>query len=242
MNTGEVARFRDGAVKRLMVVPLIIQPSAEYPDGTCAWYVKGSNRDELTRAMKEAGVPLRPDGKMPPPEAGALISITYTGDRPVRNMNPQRLLQVTYQRPDGAVTAPANGTAQQPQQQFQPPQQQFQQPQPQFQPPQQQFAQQPQQVQQLPPGQFAEPTGPAQFGQPQFQQPPPQQQQQMPPPPPQQFIQQPPPQPPPQQFVQQPPPQAQFQPPQQQQMAIPSNLSPEKALLMAKLTGQTPPQ
>jgi hypothetical protein len=102
---GRPATFRDGRPKFVMRVPLQMQPSAAYPDGLAQWFVKGNDRDELVRAMAEAGAP---EG---PPEAGSLIDITFTGTRPSGpGMNPTKIKQVRYQRPSGAVPA-GNGHA-----------------------------------------------------------------------------------------------------------------------------------
>lgn len=101
------AFFKDGRPKFVMKVPLQMQPSPAYPDGLAQWYVKGQARDELVRAMAEAGAP---EG---PPEAGAVIDVTHTGTRPSGpGMSPAKLVAVRYQRPQGAApvatpTAPA---------------------------------------------------------------------------------------------------------------------------------------
>lgn len=103
---GKPATFRDGRPKFVMRVPLQMQPSQLYPDGIAQWFVKGNDRDELVRAMAEAGAP---EG---PPEAGSIITITFTGTRPSGpGMNPTKLKQVRYQRPGGAAPATANGHA-----------------------------------------------------------------------------------------------------------------------------------
>lgn len=87
----------DGRPKLVMIIPLQMQPSQEFPDGRAAWYVKGADRTELERAMELAGC--KPGT---PPEAGAIITITYTGDRPIPGLNAQKVKQVTYQRPPNA--------------------------------------------------------------------------------------------------------------------------------------------
>jgi len=89
--------FRDGRPKFVMKVPLQLQPTPEYPDGLAQWYVKGQARDELVRAMAEAGAP---DG---PPEPGAVIQVAFTGTRGSGpGMNPTKLFRVAYQRPQAA--------------------------------------------------------------------------------------------------------------------------------------------
>jgi hypothetical protein len=87
----------DGRPKYVMIVPLQVQPSNEFPEGRAAWYVKGADRTELERAMEASGV--KPGT---PPEAGALITITYVGDRPIPGLNAQKVKSITYQRPAGA--------------------------------------------------------------------------------------------------------------------------------------------
>lgn len=106
-TTGRPQFFKDGRPKFVMKVPLQMQPSADYPDGLATWFVKGQARDELVRAMSEAGAPAGP------PEAGAIIQITYVGERGSgAGMNPAKQFAVIYTRPDGSSAAPA--VAQQP--------------------------------------------------------------------------------------------------------------------------------
>lgn len=100
-NMGQVQTYRDGRPKLVMVVPLQVQPSQEHPEGVATWWVKGQARDELARAMAEAGAPAGP------PEAGAAIRITLVGQRPVPNMNPANQYRVEYIRPGHAPEMPA---------------------------------------------------------------------------------------------------------------------------------------
>jgi len=97
MVTKQLSKHPDGRLKYTMVIPLLLQPSAEFPDGRAAWYCKHNEKPELERAMEAAGV--KPGT---PPEQGAMITITYTGDRPVPGMSPQKMKTVTYARPQGA--------------------------------------------------------------------------------------------------------------------------------------------
>lgn len=98
IKTGVPATFRDGRPKFVMKVPLQMQPTPAYPEGLAQWWVKGQARDELVRAMAEAGAP---EG---PPEPGAVIAITMTGTRSAgANMNPTKLFQVSYRRPQNAT-------------------------------------------------------------------------------------------------------------------------------------------
>lgn len=95
--------FRDGRPKFVMIVPVqLLEPSPNHPDGLAKWYVKGAARDELARAMAEAGAP---EG---PPEHGAVIRVTLTGTRSSgAGMNPAHVFAVQYVRPQGAAQAPA---------------------------------------------------------------------------------------------------------------------------------------
>lgn len=92
---GSVPQFyRDGRPKFEMLIPLKVQPDAAHPDGLATWAVRGADRDELTRAMAEAGVP-----ENLPPEADAFIQITFTELRPTRGGIAQKVKRVTYARP-----------------------------------------------------------------------------------------------------------------------------------------------
>lgn len=95
-TTGRGQTYRDGRPKFVMIVPMLVQPSPEYPEGQASWWVNTTARDELNRAMAEAGAP---EG---PPEAGAAITVTFTGTRPVPGMNPKFLYRVQYLRPANA--------------------------------------------------------------------------------------------------------------------------------------------
>jgi hypothetical protein len=97
MNTNKPAFFKDGRPKFVLIVPVQMQPSQKYPDGLAAWYVRGQARDELARAMAEAGAPTGA------PEAFAVITVTLVGLRPVANMSPAKQYQIIYRRPDGAA-------------------------------------------------------------------------------------------------------------------------------------------
>jgi hypothetical protein len=117
MQSGQVQTYRDGAAKYAMVVPLLVQPSQMFPEGKAAWYVKGQARDELARAMAEAGVPLGADGLPQSPEMGAWIQVTFTGLRQIPGMNAAKQYAIVYRRPD----ARANGQAPAPDQGYQQP-------------------------------------------------------------------------------------------------------------------------
>ncbi len=96
-NKNAYAKHPDGRLKYTMIVPLLVQPSAEFPDGRAAWYCKHNEKPELERAMETAGC-----APGTPPEAGATITIRYVGDRPVPGMSPQKVKEITYLRPGGA--------------------------------------------------------------------------------------------------------------------------------------------
>ena len=98
---GRGQTFRDGRPKFVMVVPVLVQPSQEFPEGQASWWVKGQARDELVRAMAEVGAP---EG---PPEAGAAVSVKLIGQRPIPGMNPAYQYRVIYRRPAGAPPTPA---------------------------------------------------------------------------------------------------------------------------------------
>lgn len=111
--------YKDGRPKFAMKVPLRVAPSNEHPEGEAAWYVKGQTRDELVRAMTEAGV----EGA---PKSGALVVITLQGKRTIPGLNPANVFSVQYypdgQLPQGGAAAPVQqqAPAAQPVQQFQP--------------------------------------------------------------------------------------------------------------------------
>jgi hypothetical protein len=95
---GKVSTYRDGRPKFVLVVPMTVQPTQEFPEGTAGWWVKGQARDELARAMDEAGAPKGA------PEAGAWIRVTLVGQRQIPGgFNPQFQYRVEYRRPQGAT-------------------------------------------------------------------------------------------------------------------------------------------
>lgn len=100
-STGEAQTYRDGRPKEVLVVPMLVPQSPEFPDGFASWWVSGQARDELLRAMREAGAP---EG---PPEEGAGVTVEKTGERPIPGFNPKYIYRVTYVRPQGATQAPA---------------------------------------------------------------------------------------------------------------------------------------
>ncbi|MEV6413875.1 hypothetical protein [Kribbella sp. NPDC051718] len=162
-NQNKPLFFKDGRAKFVMIVPVeLLEPNPNHPEGLAKWYVKGAARDDLVRAMAEAGAP---EG---PPEMGAVIRVTLTGTRPSGpGMNPAHVFAVQYWRPEGThgstpAAAPAEQQAPAPAAQQQLPPANY------TQPPAQQQYQQPapaQQYQQAPQGYGTQ--QPAYQGQPQ---------------------------------------------------------------------------
>lgn len=146
--------YRDGRPQFVMKVPLIVQPSAQFPEGEATLFVRGQMRDELVRAMSEVG-------QTGAPTKGATIVVQLAGKRNTGAI-PANQFAIQYQLPGGAGAAPAAPVQPAPVQQPAP-----QAPQLVQQPPAQQFTQQPvQQVAQ--PQQYAQPAqqaAPQQFAQ-----------------------------------------------------------------------------
>ncbi len=99
--TGQIQTYRDGRPKFAMKVPVFVQPDQTYPEGKATWYVQGAVRDELARAMSEAGAP------QGPPEVGAALTVKLVGRRPIPGMNPANVVEIRYQRPAGAAPVEA---------------------------------------------------------------------------------------------------------------------------------------
>jgi hypothetical protein len=107
---GRPQTFKDNSPKWQMLVPVTQatcnNPEAgkDLPDGDGTWYVKGQMRDELARAIAEAG-----GDPNEPPQAGAWISVTYVRDRPSGpGMNPAKIYQVQYVQPEHSGPLPAS--------------------------------------------------------------------------------------------------------------------------------------
>lgn len=95
--------YRDGRPKFEMLVPLKMQPDAGHPDGLGTWPVRGGDREELTRAMAEAGAPEGPpeyDAQL----GGCFIQITFTHTEPTRGGIPRKVKRITYARPGQTPT------------------------------------------------------------------------------------------------------------------------------------------
>jgi hypothetical protein len=107
-KSNQPRRFRDGTLMKLLKIPLLMNASAEYPDGTAAFYVKGHDTAELKRALGEAAM----DPNKPPP-MGTIITVTYTHDRPVPGgFNPAKVKRIVLQRPQGMPEHTASAPAQ----------------------------------------------------------------------------------------------------------------------------------
>lgn len=102
-NSNTPAVYKDGSPKFVMKVPLVVPVTEAHQDGQAQWYVAGSARDELVRAMSAAGAPAGP------PEEGSFIKISCVGKRPIPGMSAAKIYRVEYHRPEGAAatTAPA---------------------------------------------------------------------------------------------------------------------------------------
>lgn len=88
--------------KWVMLIPLssvqsnFQTPVPEFPDGEAVFYVRGQARDELVRAMGEAGC----SGE---PQAGAAFQVTLTQRKPNRKGNPSNIVQIKYVPPGGVA-------------------------------------------------------------------------------------------------------------------------------------------
>lgn len=105
-GAGQPATYRDGRPKWVMRVPMNVHTSMDFPDGEATWFVTGQTRDELVRAMSEAGAPAGP------PEPGAAVQVTLVARKPSRTpgFNPSNQVSVRYSRPPGVAAAPASAT------------------------------------------------------------------------------------------------------------------------------------
>lgn len=109
-GSNQPATYRDGRPKFVMRVPMHVEADQTFVDGEASWYVTGQGRDELVRAMAEAGAPVGP------PEPGALVVVTLVARRPSRTpgFNPSNQISVRYTRPQGVETAAQPNDAQSP--------------------------------------------------------------------------------------------------------------------------------
>jgi hypothetical protein len=103
MQSKQAKYYSDGRPMLTMTVPLIVAPSPDFPDGRAAWIISSSDKEDLDIAMQAAGCPPRTV-----PEAGAVITITFTGFRQIPGFgSPKKVKQIQYRRPEGAAAAPA---------------------------------------------------------------------------------------------------------------------------------------
>lgn len=126
-KTGAPKFYRDGRPQFVMKVPLKVQPSQEFPEGEAVLFVRGQMRDELSRAMGEAGIPAGVA-----PKAGDAIQVTLVQRKPSRGGGmPMNVFAIRYTAAAGGTGAPSPAPVPQaqpaPQQVQQPVQQQYQQ-------------------------------------------------------------------------------------------------------------------
>jgi len=103
-------RFSDGRVMVRMSVPVLVQPDAAQPDGHATLSVQGQLAEALKQAMSAVGA-----GEFKGvPEAGAVITVAWTSERPAKRAgyNNQKIYEVIYQRPPGAAQAAPGPIAQ----------------------------------------------------------------------------------------------------------------------------------
>ena len=96
-QAGQIRTNRDGSPKYAMQVPLKLMnldpfQQRDYPEGEARLFLRGGLRDEVTRAMAEAGAPAGP------PEAGAFIRVTLTHRKPGNNIA-TNMFAVLYRSP-----------------------------------------------------------------------------------------------------------------------------------------------
>jgi hypothetical protein len=112
MQTKQPKFYSDHRPMVTMTIPLLVQPTADFPDGRAAWIINASDRDDLSVAMRAAGVPENAKGNMPPPEAGALITVTFVGYKQIPGFGaPKKVKKITYQRPGNMANGHGNGQA-----------------------------------------------------------------------------------------------------------------------------------
>lgn len=94
---------RDGVTpKWVMLIPLTqvqsnfatFNGAPEFPDGEVVYYARGKDKEELNRAMAEAGC----SGA---PQPGATFQVTLAQRKPNRQGNPTNVVQIRYTPPNG---------------------------------------------------------------------------------------------------------------------------------------------
>lgn len=95
--TGALQTYQDGRPKLVMKIPLLIQPQADYPDGTAVLYINHNLRTELARAMQVAGADYQV------PKGGDVIDITYTHQQQGQrsNLSPKKMKRIVYTKGQG---------------------------------------------------------------------------------------------------------------------------------------------
>jgi hypothetical protein len=108
MQTKQPKYYADRRPMLTMTIPLLVQPTPDFPDGRAAWIISSSDREDLDAAMQAAGCKPRTV-----PEAGAVLTITFTGYKQIPGFGaPKKVKSVTYQRPANVA---GNGNGQAPQ-------------------------------------------------------------------------------------------------------------------------------
>lgn len=87
---------KKGQPRLVLKVPVNVVVSQDNPEGKAKWYVQGSARDDLGRAMQMAGAPLGP------PEPGSAVYVGLKGKRKAGNFMANDW-DVRYWRPADAV-------------------------------------------------------------------------------------------------------------------------------------------
>lgn len=106
-QTQQLKFYRDGRPQLVMIIPLDVQASQTFPEGTASLWVQGAMRTELERASKAAG-------REGAPKAGDRITVTLTGRKPGRGSIPKNEYRIEYDAAGRA--APAQEAPEQPQQ------------------------------------------------------------------------------------------------------------------------------
>lgn len=109
-NTKAPLFQKDGVTpKWVMLIPLSgvqtnHQGPAEFPDGEVVFYARGKDKEELNRAVAEAGC----SGA---PRVGAQFMVTLVQRKPNRTGNPTNVVQIRYVPPNGQPHGPAEQSA-----------------------------------------------------------------------------------------------------------------------------------
>ena len=117
-GTSQVRTYGDDRLRYVLIVPLNVTGGngawQEYfSDGRGALWLRGGIRDEMWRAMQEAGVQPDAQGRPVPPEGGAQISLFFKSTRPVKGQGGQKLndakvVEARYTRPAPGVNGAAS--------------------------------------------------------------------------------------------------------------------------------------